>query len=92
MADLIKAVQSLGYGAERIEEVSRDREAEEKAAGIRSLRGCLAVSICLSVPLLLAMILGLLGLEIKGLAFLHNQYFQLAIAPPIQFIISAPFF
>ncbi len=92
VADLIKAVQSLGYGAYRIEEVSRDREAEEKAAEIRSLRVALAVSICLSVPLLLAMILGLLGLEIKGLAFLHNQYFQLAIATPIQFIIGARFY
>jgi len=92
VADLIKAVQSLGYEAQGIEEVSRDREAEEKAVEIRNLRVTLVISIILSIPLLLSMLLGVLGLEISGLAFLHNQYFQLAIATPIQFIIGARFY
>jgi len=92
VADLIKTVQSLGYEAQRIEEISPDREAEEKAAEIRNLRVTLVISIVLSAPLLLSMLMDVLGLEISALAFLHNQYVQLLIATPIQFIIGARFY
>jgi Cu+-exporting ATPase len=91
-ADLIKAVRSLGYEAETVEEISWDREAEEKEREVKSLRILLVVSIALSLPLLLSMLVSVLGLDIGGLAFLHNQYFQLIVATPIQFIIGARFY
>jgi Cu+-exporting ATPase len=90
--DLIKAIQSLGYEAEKIEEVSRDWEAQEKELEIKTLRNLLVISIALSLPLLLSMLVHVLGLEMAGLSFLNNQYFQLAIATPIQFVIGARFY
>jgi Cu+-exporting ATPase len=90
--DLIKAIQSLGYEAEKIEEVSRDWEAQEKEQEIKTLRNLLVISIALSLPLLLSMLVHVLSLEIAGLSFLHNQYFQLALATPIQFVIGARFY
>lgn len=92
VGEMIKAVKALGYEAERMEEVSRDREAEEKERELKSLRTSLVVSIVLSIPLVLSMLLGLLKVDIPGLAILHNQYFQLAIATPIQFVIGARFY
>lgn len=92
VGEMIKAVKSLGYEAERMEEVSRDREAEEKERELKSLRMSLIVSIALSIPLVLAMLLSVLMWDIPGLAILHNQYFQLVIATPIQFVIGARFY
>ena len=89
---LIQAIQSLGYEAEKIEEVDRDWEAQEKEKEIKNLRILLVISIALSLPLLLSMLLHVLGLEMAGLSFLNNQYFQLAIATPIQFVIGARFY
>lgn len=87
--DIIKAVQSLGYDAEKMEDVTRDREKELREKEIRSLRITLIISIVLSSPLLLAMLLSVLKLDV---AVLHNPYFQLVIATPVQFIIGFRFY
>lgn len=89
VSEMIKAVQALGYGAEKAEEVTRDREKEEREREIRKLRITLIISIILSSPLLTAMILSLLGINVP---YLHNAYFQLIIATPIQFIIGFRFY
>ncbi|MCG9969431.1 cadmium-translocating P-type ATPase [Pelotomaculum terephthalicicum JT] len=92
VSDMIKAVQSLGYDAEKAEDTARDREKELREKEIRTLQITLVVSILLSSPLLLAMVLMIAHLETSWLAILHNQYFQLAIATPIQFIIGFRFY
>jgi Cu+-exporting ATPase len=92
VADLIKAVRSVGYEAEIVEDISRDQEMEEKEAEIQNLRILLVISIALSLPLLLSMLLSILGWDWAGTAWLHNQYFQLIIATPIQFLIGARFY
>lgn len=92
VADLIKAVRSVGYEAELVEDISRDQEMEEKEAEIQNLRILLVISIALSLPLLLSMLLSILGWDWAGTAWLHNQYFQLIIATPIQFLIGARFY
>ncbi len=89
VSDIIKAVQSLGYDAEKMEDVTRDREKELREKEIRSLRITLIISIVLSSPLLLAMLLAVLKLDV---AVLHNPYFQLAIATPVQFVIGFRFY
>ncbi|NLC54106.1 MAG: copper-translocating P-type ATPase [Firmicutes bacterium] len=89
VADLIKVVEELGYQAARTEEGSRDREKEERAKEIRRFRKELTIAVVLSSPLLLAMIVSLLKID---LPFLHNEYFQLLIATPIQFIIGWRFY
>ncbi len=92
--DIVKAVKDLGYGAERTEagEASRDREKQQREKEIRILRFTFIVSAVLSSPLVLAMILGLLNLESPVSDLLHNGYFQLIIATPIQFIIGFRFY
>jgi len=92
ISDMIKAVQSLGYDAEKAEDAVGDREKELREKEIRTLRITLVISILLSSPLLLAMVLAIAHLEVSWLAILHNAYFQLAIATPIQFIIGFRFY
>lgn len=85
VADLVGAVESLGYGAEEERELSKDREREAREKEINSLKYSLIASVILSSPLLLAMIFSMAGLNVP---LLHNQYFQLAVATPVQFIIG----
>lgn len=92
VADMIKAVQSLGYDAEKAEDIAGDREKEYREREIRVLKITLVISVLLSSPLLLAMILGITRLEAPWLAMLHNAYFQLAVATPVQFIIGFRFY
>jgi Cu+-exporting ATPase len=91
-SDIIKIIQALGYDAEKAEEVSRDKEKELREKEINTLRLTLIISAVLSAPLLLAMLLALFKIESPGLSFLHNAYFQLAIATPVQFIIGFRFY
>ena len=86
---LIQAVDALGYRAELAEEDHRDREEEIRARERRRLRAEFTVAALLSFPLLLAMILHLVGIN-PG--FLHNEYFQLLVATPVQFIIGFRFY
>jgi Cu+-exporting ATPase len=89
VSDIIKAVEALGYNAEQAGEVSRDREKEQREKEIKRLRMELIVSAVLSSPLVMAMLLTLVNID---LAFFHNEYFQLIVATPIQFIIGFRFY
>lgn len=89
VSDLIKAVQALGYEAEKAEAVTKDREKEQREKEIKKLKITLVISVILSSPLILAMILTLLRIEVP---YLHNAYFQLIIATPIQFVIGFRFY
>ena len=92
ISEMIKAIEALGYKAEKAEEITQDREKEQREKEIKKLRITLIFSIILSSPLVLAMILSLLRIDIPILSILHNPYFQLAIATPIQFIIGFRFY
>ncbi|HEX9062422.1 MAG TPA: heavy metal translocating P-type ATPase [Clostridia bacterium] len=92
VSDIVKAVQGLGYGAEKVEEVNQDREKEQREKEIRTLKYTLVISAILSAPLLLAMIIGMFVMDNPLLSILHNPYFQLAVATPIQFIIGFRFY
>ena len=84
-----KIVQSIGYDAEIIEREDPDKDRREKAKEIRSLRNRFIVSAALSFPLLLAMFFSLLSIDA---GFLHNFYFQLLLATPVQFVIGFRFY
>ncbi|MGE5390272.1 MAG: heavy metal translocating P-type ATPase [Deltaproteobacteria bacterium] len=92
IADMVKTVDALGYHAERADQLSPDRDQAEKENEIRSLRLLLLASAVLALPLLTAMFLSIFKVHTPYLAFLHNQYFQLLIATPVQFIIGARFY
>lgn len=88
-SDLIKAVEAIGYKAERAEELSVDREKEQREKEIRRLRLELVTSAILTAPLLFSMLLMITNIDIP---FFHNEYFQLIVATPVQFIIGFRFY
>ena len=92
VSDMIRAIQGLGYEAEKLEDISRDLEREMKAAEINNMRRALFISAGLSMPLVAAMLLSVLKIHTPALAFLHNPYFQWALATPVQFLIGARFY
>jgi len=92
ISDIIKIIQILGYAAERAEEVNQDKEKEQREKEIKTLKRTLIISAVLSAPLVLAMIISIVQMDIPWLSFLHNPYFQLAIATPVQFIIGFRFY
>lgn len=89
VADLIKVVEGLGYGAKPVEAEDQDQEKAERDREIKRLKRELVLSAFLSSPLILAMLLSILGIDI---AFLHDWRFQLALATPVQFIIGFRFY
>lgn len=89
VSDMIKTVEVLGYNAKRAEEVSGDSEREQREKEIKKLRMELIISAILSFPLVMAMLLTLVNID---LAFLHNEYFQLIVTTPVQFIIGFRFY
>lgn len=87
--EMQKVVEALGYKAVKEEEVSPEREKEVRDAEIGQLRRLLLISALLSSPLIIAMFMTLFNIDSK---LLHNSYFQLIIATPIQFIIGYRFY
>jgi len=88
-SEFIQMIKNLGYEAQQIEEASKDREKEQREKEINKLKKELTISAVLSSPLILAMVLSLLNIDV---AFLHNAYFQLILATPIQFFIGFRFY
>ncbi len=89
VSDIINVIGNLGYKAEKVEDVSQDSEKAQREKEIRKLKIELITSAVLSSPLILAMLLSLIKIDV---AFLHNEYFQLIIATPVQFIIGFRFY
>lgn len=89
VTEILKLIEELGYGAKIFEEENKDTEKEQREKEIKSLKLQLVLSVILSSPLILAMILSLLKIPAP---FLHNEYFQLIIATPVQFVIGFRFY
>lgn len=89
ISDIIKVVEELGYKAEEPTQILQDKEKEHRENEIKRLRREMLFSAILSSPLIFAMIISLLGVDIP---FLHNEYFQVVIATPVQFIIGYRFY
>ncbi len=92
ISEMIQSIQNLGYNAERVEDTNIDHQQEAKDREISSLRWLLITSAVLSLPLVIAMVLSLFKIHSPLATFLHNPYFQLVIATPVQFIIGARFY
>lgn len=87
--DIIKTIEDLGYGAVREEDTSPDKDKEKREKEVKRLRLELIISTILSLPLVIAMITAMLGIEVD---FLHDPILQLIIATPVQFIIGYRFY
>ena len=90
LSDIIEKINSLGYKASLQEQSDGDAGQERREKEIRRLRVELVASAILTAPLLLSMLL--MAFHIEALSFLHNAYFQLAIATPVQFVIGFKFY
>ena len=83
---IIEQIKRLGFGASEYQEDS-GQNTEKKEAKVLFIS--LLISIVLTAPLLLGMILDWCGVHIM---FLHNPYFQLILSTPVQFIIGWRFY
>ena len=86
LSDIIERIVKLGFEAEIFAE-GEDDDTEKKEA--RNLKISLSVSAALTAPLILGMFLSWFGVHI---AFLHNPWFQLILATPVQFVIGWRFY
>ncbi|MDD2511298.1 MAG: heavy metal translocating P-type ATPase [Syntrophomonas sp.] len=89
IGEIEKVVDNLGYQARWIEQ--RDLPADKSGddAEIKKLQLLLGASAILAFPLILNMILMLFDIRVS---FLHNPYWQLALATAVQFIIGWRFY
>lgn len=86
--DIAKIVKNTGYKyIEQPTESSMKKQKEQNEIG--QLRTEFIFSAILGSPLIMAMLLTLFKIDI---AFLHNAYFQLIIATPVQLIIGHRFY
>ncbi|MFH1007850.1 MAG: heavy metal translocating P-type ATPase [Candidatus Latescibacterota bacterium] len=94
---ILAVVKALGYEASVQEEQHpADLSEQTQDASLRNLKFLVLLSIILSSPLVLAMILGM----IPGSAawytavvhLLHNPWIQLGLATPVQFVIGFRFY
>lgn len=90
--EIIKKITALGFGAEIFKEENRERDELLKKKEQKRMKIKVIVSFVLTLPLILGMILHFSGSHGKAVHFLHNPWFQLAAATPVQFIIGAAFY
>jgi Cu+-exporting ATPase len=86
--EFIKLIEKLGYTAEELSEENLDKD-KKKESELKKLKLRLLISITLSIPLILSMVFMIVKVNV---AFLHNKYFQLALATPVQFFIGFKFY
>jgi P-type Cu+ transporter len=92
VTDLIKKVESLGYGAFEKDQAAKD-QVDHKQKEIDAQKGKLYFSIILSFPLLWAMVS-----HFKFTSFIWlpdmfmNPWVQLALATPVQFVVGKQFY
>ncbi|PKL15229.1 MAG: heavy metal translocating P-type ATPase, partial [Spirochaetae bacterium HGW-Spirochaetae-6] len=86
---MIEVIEKIGYHAEVAQNHEPDREQVLREHERKKLKNLFVISALLSAPLFFAMLDMWFHLELK---FLHNFYFQLALATPVQFIIGARFY
>ena len=82
-------VNAMGYTAALPKDDNSDYEKERREKETEKLKRELRASIILSSPLLLGMIFMIAGINVP---LLHNPYFQLIVATPVQFIIGFKFY
>jgi len=90
--DLINTVIKAGYGAGEANQVSVEEQEERKEKALKRLKVELIISIIISAPLIIAMMLSFLGIHNSITHILHHEVFQLIVATPVQFIIGRRFY
>jgi len=90
--DLINTVIKAGYGAVKVDQDSIEKQEAHKEKELKQLKIELMISIVISAPLIIAMLLSFLGVHNFITQVLHHEVFQLIVATPVQFIIGRRFY
>ncbi len=85
VSEIISKIQKLGFGAEIYNEENDNKNPSDDGFLLYSF----IISAVLTFPLIIGMIFDWFGLHIH---FLHNPWFQLILATPVQFIIGFRFY
>lgn len=91
-SDFVEAVKQLGYEAVISETSTQGEEERYKEGVLKASAIALGISVILTVPLVLAMVVSMLNIHTPLLDFLHNPYFQMIIASPVQFVLGWRFY
>ncbi|GGA78423.1 heavy metal translocating P-type ATPase [Ornithinibacillus halotolerans] len=86
--DLIGRIQKLGYDAKR--KAEKEDKQSQKEKQLQKMKTKLIISVFLSAPLLVTMLVHLGGMNIPDIFM--NPWFQFALATPVQFIIGWQFY
>ncbi|MBT2218350.1 heavy metal translocating P-type ATPase [Virgibacillus dakarensis] len=85
---LIDKIKNVGYDAKPKAEAKEKQTYKEKQ--LKNMKTKLIISVLLSAPLLLTMLVHLFGMSIPDIFM--NPWFQFALATPVQFIIGWQFY
>ncbi|MCL2674055.1 MAG: heavy metal translocating P-type ATPase [Defluviitaleaceae bacterium] len=94
LEDIMKLIEGMGFGAFRKASRKEEQEALEELnrKDTKALKFELVMSIILSTPMVVGMILGMVGIHNELVIFLHNPWLQLALTTPIQFYVGRRFY
>ena len=92
VADIIGRIEKIGFTAKEIEKNDEVRTEEEKLKEIKKLRISFIIAAILTFPLIIGMFLNFAGIHNTVTMFLHNPYYQLIVATPVQFVIGWRFY
>lgn len=87
---IMDKIRDLGFGAALLDKIDPQKEKAENKKRQRRRLISLIVSIVLTFPLVFGMVMH--WFSFCGFDFLHDKYFQLILATPVQFIIGFPFY
>ncbi|NPV92812.1 MAG: copper-translocating P-type ATPase [Firmicutes bacterium] len=90
VGDLVQAVFKIGYSAKQLDETRSDDSQETEARELRQRQRRLIFSAVLSVPFLVMMLGGFLGLVLPG--WMTSFATQVILATPVQFVAGWPFY
>ena len=92
VAALIDSVKQIGYGAALYDDAHKAQIAQAEKAITRKMKRDLLVSIFLSLPMVLGMLLLMAGVDNWFTHLTHLPWVQFLLATPVQFWIGARFY
>lgn len=91
-ADLVSRIEKIGFSAKILKKFDEEKNEQEKLKQIKMLKISFIISAVLTFPLIIGMFLSFAGIHNSVTMMLHNPYYQLIVATPVQFVIGWRFY